>query len=338
LTILLSSAKTIFMKGNKNMEKQKRITLNADKRKVIADVFQNHFEDNSKFKKAWQDAKDRYSVMRNQAKTIMDKLVRKHQPQEDVDTIRSMISKYGNSGGDLYHDDCFYVQTDTPKIEEDYHGDKKEVYDDVHVKFGDMDKDFLTSWYRDEMRAKDIDADYNVRLGDNYEKRNPTYYNSESAVNKFLGFGSRNDVSKSVMYPKDEWDNDFKLWVIGTSYCHSRKFVADNETFKWFQSFKTAQEDVVKTHEQMFQHVDKKMQKLKLGLKSYRYFDQAKELADKLGVVLNESILDAHSSMALSIYSPSNLADLLTDEVEQTRDEKIAIAKQLLQEQQNSLN
>ena len=42
-----------------------------------------------------------------------------------------------------------------------------------------------------------------------------------------------------------------------------------------------------------------------------------KELADKLGVVLNESILDAHSSMALSIYSPSNLADLLTDEVKE---------------------
>ena len=32
------------------MEKQKRITLNADKRKVIADVFQDHFETNSKFK------------------------------------------------------------------------------------------------------------------------------------------------------------------------------------------------------------------------------------------------------------------------------------------------
>jgi hypothetical protein len=63
------------MKGNINMQKQKRITLNADKRKVIADVFQNYFEDNSKFKKAWQDAKDKYVVMRNQAKTIMDKLV-----------------------------------------------------------------------------------------------------------------------------------------------------------------------------------------------------------------------------------------------------------------------
>ena len=326
------------MKGNINMQKQKRITLNADKRKVIADVFQNHFENNSKFKKAWQKAKETYKDMRSIAKTKIDVLVRTHQPQEDVDTIRAMSNKYGNSGGELYHDNCFYITNEIPKIVEDYRGNKSEEHDDVHIKFGDMDKDFLTSWYRDEMRAKDIDADFDVRLGDNYDKRNPTYYNSESQVNKFLGFGSRNDVSKSTMYPKDEWENDFKLWVIGTSYCYSRKFVADNETFKWFQSFKTAQDDVVKTHEQMFSHVNRKMEKLKLGLKSYRYFDQAKELADKLGVVLNESILDAHSSMALSIYSPSNLADLLTDEVEQTREEKIAIAKQLLQQQQNSLN
>ena len=72
---------------------------------------------------------------------------------------------------------------------------------DVHIKFGDMDKDFLTSYYRDEMKAKGIDADYDVRLGDNYDKRNPTYYNSESAVNKFLGFGSRNDVSGNHYVP-----------------------------------------------------------------------------------------------------------------------------------------
>ncbi len=249
------------------MEKQKRITLNADKRKVIADVFQNHFEDNSKFKKAWQQAKETYNDMRSLAKTKIDVLIRKHQPQEDVDTIRGMIQKYGSSGGDLYHDNCFYIQNSTPKYETDYNGNKKEYYDDVHIKFGDMDKDFLTSYYRDEMRAKDIDADYNVRLGDNYEKRNPTYYNTESAVNKFLGFGSRNDVSKSQMFPKDEWENDFKLWVIGTSYCHSRKFVADQSEFEFFQLFKVAQEEVVRNHQCLFDHVNKKMENLKLGLK-----------------------------------------------------------------------
>ena len=325
------------MKGNKNMEKQKRITLNADKRKVIADVFQDHFETNSKFKKSWQDAKETYNNLREQAKVKINELVRFHQPQEDVDTIRGMISKYGQSGGDLYHDNCFYVQTDTPRIDTDYNDNKVEKYDDVHVKF-DSDKEFLTSYYRDEMKAKGIDADYDVRLGDNYDKRNPTYYNSERAVNKYLGYGSRNDVSGQSDFQKDKWDNDFKLWVIGTSYCHQRKFETNNETFLWFKHFEVAKDNVILAHKNLFESVDKKMQKLKLGLKSYRYFDQAKELADRLGVVLNESILDAHSSMALSIYSPTNLADLLTDEVEQTREEKIAIAKQLLQEQQNSLN
>jgi len=137
---------------------------------------------------------------------------------------------------------------------------------------------------------------------------------------------------------KDEWKEDFRLWVIGSSYCHQRKFVADNETFNWFKSFEVAKENVIMAHKNLFDHVNKKMEKLKLGLKSYRYFDQAKELADKLGIALNESVLNESSSMALSIYSPTNLADLLTDEVEQTREEKIAIAKQLLQAQQNSLN
>ena len=314
------------------MQKQKRITLNADKRKVIADVFQNHFEDNSKFKKAWQQAKETYNNLREQAKVKIEGLVRFHQPQEDVDTIRAMKDKYGESGGDLYHDNCFHVQTDTPRIDTDYNDNNVEKYDDVHVRF-DADKEFLTSYYRDEIRAKGLDADYNVRLDNNYDKRNPTYYNSESAVSDYLGFGNRNDVSKQHSFYKDEWKEDFRLWVIGSSYCHNRMFQTNEAEYNWFKSFEVAKDNVILAHKNLFEHVDKKMQKLKLGLKSYRYFDQAKELADKLGVVLNESILDAHSSMALSIYSPTNLADLLTDEVELTRDEKIAIAKAQMKEQ-----
>ena len=73
-----------------NIERQtmttKRQTLNADKRKVIADVFQSHFEDNSKYKKQHTDAITNYNLMREQAKVKMNDLVRFHQPQEDVDT------------------------------------------------------------------------------------------------------------------------------------------------------------------------------------------------------------------------------------------------------------
>ena len=102
--------------------------------------------------------------------------------------------------------------------------------------------------------------------------------------------------------------------------------------------YRASADEVIKEHEQMYNYVEGKMKTLRLGLKSYRFFDQAKALADKVGVVLNETMMNESSSLALSIYSPTNLAELLTDEVEQTRDEKIAIAKQLLQEQQNSLN
>ena len=75
-------------------------------------------------------------------------------------------------------------------------------------------------------------------------------------------------------------------------------------------------------HEKIFDYVEDKMKKLRLGLKSYRYFDQAKSLADKLGIALNESVLNESSSLALSVYSPENLASLLEDKVEMTREEK----------------
>ena len=87
-------------------------------------------------------------------------------------------------------------------------------------------------------------------------------------------------------------------------------------------------------HQQLYSHVNSKMEKLKLGLKSYRYFDQAKSLADKLGVALNEGILNESSSMALSVYSPENLASLLEDKVELTREEKIVMARRIMQETQ----
>ena len=73
----------------------KKITLNADKRKVIADQFQSFYED--KVKDKLVQAKEQYNLMREKAKEMITKVVRHHQPQEDVDTIRRMISKYSNS-------------------------------------------------------------------------------------------------------------------------------------------------------------------------------------------------------------------------------------------------
>ena len=71
------------------MTKERKITLNAEKRKVIADQFQSFYED--KVKDKLVQAKEQYNLMREKAKVAIEKVVRFHQPQEDVDTIRRMI-------------------------------------------------------------------------------------------------------------------------------------------------------------------------------------------------------------------------------------------------------
>ena len=112
-------------------------------------------------------------------------------------------------------------------------------------------------------------------------------------------------------------------------------FVVDESTHEFFKMYNQSADNVIKEHENLYSYVDKKMRTLRLGLKSYRTFDQAKQLADKVGVVLNESMMNESSSMALSIYSPENLASLLEDKEVLTRDQKIAIAKQQMQQSIN---
>ena len=309
----------------------KKITLNAEKRKVIADQFQSFYED--KVKDKLVQAKEQYNTMREKAKVMIEKVIRFHQPQYDVDTIRSMIKKYNRAGGELYEDNCFYVHNPITKVDDE--GREYVAQDEVHVRF-DMGRKFARAYYRDEMKAKGLNPDFHLSINDDYSKRNPKYYNDESACNKFLGFQTSSNDDKSITTPRSAWENDFKLWTIGSSYCHSRNFKVDENALNFFKMYVSSADNVIKEHEQLYSYVEGKMKTLRLGLKSYRYFDQAKALADKIGVVLNETMMNESSSLALSIYSPDNLASLLEDKEVLTREQKIAIARK--QMQQNSLN
>ena len=318
------------MKGNINMQKQKRITLNAEKRKVIADQFQSFYED--KVKDKLIQAKEQYDLMREKAKEQIEKVVRYHQPQEDVDTIRRMISKYNRAGGELYEDNCFYVSRPITKVDDE--GREYDATDEVHIRF-DMGRNFARAYYRDELKAKGLNPDFQLSINDDYSKRNPKYYNDESACNKFLGFQTSSNDDKSITTPRMKWEEDFKLWTIGSSYCHSRQYKVDENTMNFFKMYVASADNVIKEHEQMYNYVEGKMKTLRLGLKSYRFYDQAKALADKVGVVLNETMMNESSSLALSIYSPENLASLLEDKKVMTREEKIAFARQQMQQSVN---
>ena len=313
--------------------KQKKITLNADKRKVIAAQFQSFYE--NKVKDKLELAKEIYDKLRVQAKERIEKVVRYHQPQEDIDTIRAMSNKYDRAGGELYEDHCFYIEK--PVIRVDDEGREYHSKDEIQVRF-DMGRNFSKAYYREEMRAKGLNPDYNLVIMNDYSKRNPKYYADERAVGKYLGYITSSNDDKSIITPVSKWENDFKLWVVGGSYCHSRQFKVDENDYNFFKTYRQSADEVIKVHQEIYSYVAKKMELINKGLRSYRTFDQAKQLADKVGVVLNETMLNESSSMALSIYNPDNLASMLEDKVEPTKEEKILIAKKLLAEQQASIN
>jgi hypothetical protein len=313
-----------------NMTKERKITLNAEKRKVIADQFQSFYED--KVKDKLVQAKEQYDLMREKAKEKINQVVRYHQPQEDIDTIRRMISKYNRSGGELYQDNCFWVEKPIMKVDDE--GREYEAKDEIHVRFN-MGRNFARAYYRDELKSKGLNPDFNLAIDNDYSKRNPKYYNDESAVNTYLGFSNSSNEDKSITKPVAKWESDFQLWTIGSSYCHSRQFKVDENTLNFFKMYVASADNVIKEHQQLYSYVEGKMKTLRLGLKSYRYFDQAKALADKIGVVLNETMMNESSSLALSIYSPDNLASLLEDKEVMTREQKIAFARKQMQQSVN---
>ena len=246
--------------------KERKITLNSDKRKVIADQFQSFYED--KVKDKLVQAKQQYDLIRDKAKVAIEKVVRFHQPQEDVDTIRRMISKYSSSGGELYHDNCFQITMPITKVDDE--GKEYQTTDDVHVRF-DMGKKFARAYYRDEMKAKGLNPDFYWSIDNDYSKRNPKYYNDESNCDKFLGWQTSSNDDKSITTPRMKWEEDFKLWVIGTSYCRSRQFKVDETTLEFFKMYNQSADNVIKEHQQMYSYVEGKMKTLRLGLKSVSY-------------------------------------------------------------------
>ena len=310
----------------------KDFRLNADKRKSIENVYENFLlTQTNKARQTYDEAKAKFDEMYPKIWELITKVVRSHQPQEDVDTIKRMRAKYNSSGGQIHDDNCFYFTN--PTTETDSEGreriNENEIHLDMSLKAspsGCYGNDFAYAYYYDELKQKKLDPDFKLRWSG--DKKNPRYYETEAEVNEYLGL-SRNKNDDNTNKAINNWKHTID--VIGTSYCHSRQFKVDDVTHSTLKHFVIAQEKLAQAHEGMFKYVNEKVMKLRQGLRTYTKFSQAKQLFDKLGIPLNESAIDEQSSMALSVFSPDNLADMLTDQEEQfaSREEKIAYFKSL---------
>ena len=80
-------------------------------------------------------------------------------------------------------------------------------------------------------------------------------------------------------------------------------------------------------HQKWINSILDQMKEIKLGLKGYKYLDEALELATELGLNIDEAEIIRTNSTGLTIYNPKNLADRIKgmkNKREKTREEKIA--------------
>ena len=126
------------------------------------------------------------------------------------------------------------------------------------------------------------------------------------------------------------YNNNFYLDVIGTSHCRSRAIACTKDEYNIFLAWRTAKASVVATHQTWINSIMKQADQLKIGLKAYRYLSEGIELAKELGIEVEEAELIRANSTGLTIYNPTNLANLIKGmkNKTQTREQKIALRKQ----------
>ena len=93
-------------------------------------------------------------------------------------------------------------------------------------------------------------------------------------------------------------------------------------------------------HQKWIKSILDQMKEIKLGLKGYKYLDEAIELSTELGLNITDAEIIRTNSTGLTIYNPKNLADRIKgmkNKREKTRAEKIA-ERLLYDTQQQSVN
>ena len=93
-------------------------------------------------------------------------------------------------------------------------------------------------------------------------------------------------------------------------------------------------------HETWVKSIMAQMKEVKLGLKGYKYLDEALELSTELGLDIKDVEIVQTNSTGLTIFNPKNLADRIKgmkNVKKQTIQEKI-LARMEYERQANNLN
>tara|TARA_R100000900_G_scaffold134227_1_gene111308 strand:+ start:182 stop:1141 length:960 start_codon:yes stop_codon:yes gene_type:complete len=309
--------------------------MNTELRNKLFGKIKNVFEhEDTQERVAYLEAKEEVDNQYESAFSLARDIVERAYPSEDVATLQSYKKKYGNAVDVVAKDKCFYFAH-----HEDVNDEDEKVETKSHFDFGlfgnlngneygsDDGKKFAYAYMRDQLKEKNCNPDILAQQEGN--ENNPHKTKHITANDNVLGY-SESYNSKNTSGITKGFDEAYYLDVIGTSYCRSRAIACTRSEYLQLEAWRMAKATLVSTHQKWIDTITQQCDQLKIGLKAYRYLSEGIELATELGIELEEAELLRTNSTGLTMYNPSNLADMIKGmkNKNQSREAKILARKQ----------
>ena len=292
-----------------------RIRLNQEYRNKIANRMRVHLEQEpTQEKTKYDELKADQIELNDNAWNIAETIVRKHYTPSDVEKAYYLQNKFENVET-IAKDSCFHFHYLGMKEDRDYDNNPIMKQDTIEEHFdfrlnGEFDGNSSNSYsenkaygyalYRDELKAQD-NCNPDILIEQEGKDMNPHLTKYTDANNKYLG----ND---NASYGK-EWNEKYQLDLIGREYCRDRTLLCSKEEFQFLISWKQQKGQFVMAHYKWIKSILNQMKEIKMGLKGYKYLDEAMELSKELGLNLDDAEIIRTNSSGLVIYNPKNLAE-----------------------------
>ena len=279
----------------------------------IKDVFE---KEETQERQAFMESRETFNDMQNHTFNVARQVVERSYPTEDVNTLQHFKKKYGDPCDVVAKDKCFYFAHSEDKESEDDDDTSSHfdfgLYGNLNGhEYGDSEnaQHFAHAYFREELKANGCNPD--IKAQQSGKDNNPHKTKHVEANDKFLGrshsrYSNENEIGLTKSY-----NEPFYLDVIGTSHCRSRAIACTKKEYEIFLAWRQAKANVVSTHQTWIDSLQKQFDQLKIGLKAYRYLSEGIELAKELGIEVDEAELVRTNSTGLTIYNPSNLANLI---------------------------
>ena len=326
-----------------------RIRLNQEYRNKVANrIKQSLFQEDTQEKKKYDTLKAEQVDINDKAWSVAKDIVRRHYTEEDVEKAYYLQNKFENVST-IAKDSCFHFHYQGLAEEKDYNGNVSMVEKPIEKHFDfrlngsiDAENNYSSSressygfaLFRDEINAQEnCNADILIEQADKDD--NPHKRKFVDNNNEYLGLsGGRNNETK---YGR-EWNEKYQLDLIGRDYCRDRSIACTEQEFNFLVSWKASKGQFIVAHEKWINSVLKQMKEIKIGLKGYKWLDEAIELANELGVQITDHEIIRTNSTGLVIYNPKNLAERIKGmkNTEKTREQKIAERVAYMQQEAQS--